>query len=395
MRKGRTVRGRGKQLERGAAKAQPERNRSQSSGRLRAEVVQHERGERPGAGSLHNRSDLFEVEVLDGLAPICKVELTELLGAEGQVLKSKRPDQLTFEFKGRSSALLRLRTAVAVFQLLYFKVPNPRSVVQGPNLERLLAAIDRIKQHGRFSSFRIGAAGSDSPTFQKIKNLIERNTGLTFDRDGGEMVIRFRRSQLKPFGWDVLIRITPRPLSARQWRVENMPGALNATVAAAMVLATKPRQSDRFLNIMCGSGTILAERAAICPAAQMLGVDIASSALKKAERNLSRLRSKPLLLCEDIQRLSLKDRSFNVVCADLPWGRLVGDRAKLQGLYAETIRQAGRVCEAGGTFAVLTQENGLFEGALGDFKADWELLSSARVKQADYKPTLYLLRRKG
>jgi 23S rRNA G2445 N2-methylase RlmL len=362
---------------------------------LRAEAVKHELGERPEAGSLHNRSDLFEVEVLDGLGPICRDELTELLGADGKVLKSKRPDQLTFEFKGRSSTLLRLRTAVAVFQLLYFKVPNPRSVVQGTNLERLLAAIDRIKHHGRFSSFRIGAAGSDSPTFQKIKNLIARNTGLTLDQDEGEMVIRFRRSQLKPFGWDVLIRITPRPLSARQWRVENMPGALNATVAAAMVLATRPRQTDRFLNIMCGSGTILAERGAVCPAAQLLGVDIAPSALRKAERNLSRLRTKPLLLCEDIQRLSLKDRSCNVICADLPWGRLVGERANLQGLYAGTVRQAGRVCEAGGTFAALTQENALFEGVLGEFKADWELLSSARVKQADYKPTLYLLRRKG
>ena len=32
-------------------------------------------------------------------------------------------------------------------------------------------------------------------------------------------------------GWEVLVRLTPRPLTARPWRVCNWPGALNAVVA--------------------------------------------------------------------------------------------------------------------------------------------------------------------
>jgi tRNA G10 N-methylase Trm11 len=145
---------------------------------------------------------------------------------------------------------------------------------------------------------------------------------------------------------------------------------------------------------MCGSGTILAERLAICRAERTVGVDLTRSAIDKAERNLSRVLKGLTLVHEDIHTLSLKDRSVNSICADLPWGRLVGEKDKLQELYAVTLRQASRVCEAGGKFAVLTQENALFESVLSTFTSDWELLSSFRVKQADYKPKLYLLRRK-
>jgi tRNA (guanine6-N2)-methyltransferase len=349
----------------------------------------------PGSPSFHSRTDLFELEVLDGLAPVCKQELAGLIGDEGKILGGRRPDQVTFEFTGNRNKLLKLRTAVAVFQLLYLKVPHPRSITQGENLERLIAAIELVRQRMQFRSFRVGAAGSDSPTFKKIKSIISRKTGLVVDEDAGEMVLRFRRSQLKPFGWDVLIRMTPRPLSARQWRVENMPGALNATVAAAMVMLTEPRPGDRFLNLMCGSGTILAERIAICQAEQLVGVDGARSAIAKANRNLAHVSKQVTLLHEDINKLSLKDRSVSVICADLPWGRLVGQKDELSELYTATLRQAARVCVAGGRFAVLTQENRIFESVLGNFEADWEVLSSFRVKQSDYKPKIYLLRKKG
>lgn len=335
---------------------------------------------------------IFEVEVLDGLGPICREEIERVVGVQGRLLPSRNPGAITFEYSGNRSNLSKLRTAVAVFELLYFKVPHPLTIVQAAHLSRLTAAIAGIRAAARFSSFRIGAAGSDSDVFRKIKKTITAQTGLENDEEDGQMSIRFRRSRLKPFGWDVLIRLTPLPLSARGWRVENMPGALNATIAAGMILLMAPKPEDRFLNVMCGSGTLIAERAAICPAKALLGVDLSRQALEKARKNLSRV--KPIsLLQQDAQQLSLEDASVNAVCADLPWGRLIGEKRELERCYVDSLREMTRVCSPDGKLAIITQENALFERALHIYKGYWTLIRSIRVKQSDYKPKVYLLHR--
>lgn len=342
--------------------------------------------------SLPDKNELFEAEVLDGLGPVCREEIGRHIGAEGKLLPFRSPGAVTFEYSGRAAKLSKLRTAVAVFQLLYFKVPHPLTIVQGAHLNRLIAAIAAIRASARFSSFRIGAAGSDSDVFRKIKKTIAAQSGLVNDEEHGEMSIRFRRSHLKPFGWDVLIRLTPLPLSARSWRVENMPGALNATIAAGMILLMDPKTEDRFLNVMCGSGTLIAERAAICPAKVIIGVDVSREALVKARRNLSRV--KPLSLVQhDAKQLSLEDASVNALCADLPWGRLVGEKHDLERCYVDSLSEMTRVCSAEGKLAIVTQENALFEKALHIYKGCWTVVRSFRVKQSEYKPKIYVLHR--
>ncbi len=342
--------------------------------------------------SLPKKNNLFEAEVLDGLGPICREEIGHHIGAEGRLLPLRSPGAVTFEYSGHAAKLSKLRTAVAVFQLLYFKVPHPLTIIQGTHLNRLTAAISAIRASGRFSSFRIGAAGSDSDVFRKIKKTIVAQCGLENDEQGGQMSIRFRRSQLKPFGWDVLIRLTPLPLSARSWRVENMPGALNATIAAGMIRLMDPKTEDRFLNVMCGSGTLIAERAAICPAKAIIGVDVSREALEKAQKNLSRV--KPLsLVQQDAKQLSLEDASVNALCADLPWGRLIGEKRDLERCYVDSLREMTRVCSPEGKLAIVTQENALFEKALHIYKSYWTLIRSIRVKQSEYKPKIYVLQR--
>ncbi len=342
--------------------------------------------------SLQKKESLFETEVLDGLGPICREELNHLVGTQGRLLPSKTPSAVTFEYSGNRSDLSKLRTAVAVFELLYFKVPNPRAIIQGVHLHRLMTAITAIGASARFCSFRIGAAGSDSEVFQKIKKTIAAQSGLANDEEGGQMSIRFRRSRVKPFGWDVLIRLTPLPLSARAWRAENMPGALNATIAAGMILMMDPKPHDRFLNVMCGSGTLIAERAAICPAKALIGVDLSGQALEKARRNLSHV--KPLsLLRQDARQLSLEDGSVSAVCADLPWGRLIGEKRALEGCYVDTLREMTRVCSPRGKLAIITQENVLFEKALRTYAEYWTTIGCLRVKQSEYRPKVYILQR--
>lgn len=341
-----------------------------------------------------SRSDLYELEILDGLGALCSNELRRLVGDQGSLLHVNQPDSLIFEYSGDPSALANLRTAVAVFRLLYFKVPRPQGVIQGGHALKLFESIDAIRARAPFNSFRIGAAGSDSPAFEKIKRVITQRSGLRHDHADGELVIRFRRSRLKAFGWDVLLRLSPLPLSARTWRKENLPGALNATIAAAILQLLEIKYSDSVLNIMCGSGTFLAEQAAQGLSVPAMGIDISKNHLRMSRVNLEGVDPQPYLLQADARRLPFSDGSFSVLVSDLPWGRRIGNSDELAALYSEALSEAARICVAGGKFAVITQENALFDRALQAQHAKWSTLSTLRVRQADYRPKIYILSRR-
>src|SRR5207302_4929243 len=87
-------------------------------------------------------------------------------------------------------------------------------------------------------------------------------------------------------GWETLVRLSPRPLSARPWRVCNLPGALDATAASAIARLAGPRPDERYLNLASGSGTLLIERLALGPAGPAVGVELDPRALDCARRNL-------------------------------------------------------------------------------------------------------------
>src|SRR5680860_140502 len=88
-------------------------------------------------------------------------------------------------------------------------------------------------------------------------------------------------------GWEVLVRLTDRPLSARSWRVCNRPGGVNATVAVAMNRLVRSEPGAAYLNLMCGSGTLLVERAISGPARRIVGIDNEPDALDCARANLA------------------------------------------------------------------------------------------------------------
>src|SRR5690606_32638455 len=146
-------------------------------------------------------------------------------------------------------------------------------------------------------TFRIAAAGADSPVFRRLSEELARATALRHDPQDGELLLRFRRGGP---GWEALLRLTPRPLSARSWRVCNMAGGANATVAAAM--ADLAGTGGSYLNLMCGSGTLLVERALAGPGGPCVGVDVSSEAVECARRNLAAAGVEAELLVDDVAR---------------------------------------------------------------------------------------------
>jgi 23S rRNA G2445 N2-methylase RlmL len=165
-----------------------------------------------------------------------------------------------------------------------------------------------------------------------------------------------------------------------------MPGAVNATVAAAMVWLSRPQAGDRVLNLMCGSGTLLAERSAAGPTRLLVGSDRDGEALALAVANLDR----PWLVRAEAGRLPFPAGSFDVILADLPWGGLSGSHAANRELYPQALAEAARVAAPGGRAVMLTHEVNLMRRTLSR-EALWRQEDELRVFQGGLRPRVYVL----
>ncbi|HZV51948.1 MAG TPA: methyltransferase [Candidatus Dormibacteraeota bacterium] len=358
-----------------------------------SEVIE-QRGRRVITGS---RGDEWEVEceVLPGLEGFLARELRRRLAGRVQGIVDSGRASLRFRFRGPLADLLTLRTAQAAFLVLEFAGQRPTALLGDQSLRRLLAAIEVVRglhPPDAFAGFRFSAAGRDSPTFRRLAEALAEQTGLRHEPEGGELLIRVRPGGQG--GWQALVRLSPRPLSTRHWRVRNLPGALNATIAAAMVELTQPRPQDRFLNLMCGSGTLIVERLLRCPAAEAVGCDDSEQALAAAQANLGAagLGGRARLLLANATRTGLPASRFDAICVDPPYGNLVGSHRQNLLLYPALLREAARLAVPGAALIVVTHELRLLESCLRE-SPDWELERSVRVFQGGQRPALYLLRR--
>ena len=223
-------------------------------------------------------------------------------------------------------------------------------------------------------------------------------TRLKDQSDEGHLQLAIRRPP-SGTGWEVLIRLTPMPLSARPWRVCNRTDALNATVAHAMVMLAGPRDGERFLNLGCGSGTLLFERMAVGPGASIVGVDIDLEALSCTGRTLEAagISTGVDLVHGDMQKIPMPSESFDTVVADLPYGMVKGTDVDLDKLYAGALSEAARLVVPGGAFVGLTARRQRLEDTLERLADRWERTAevplSVSFSRGYIKPSVYMLRR--
>ena len=192
-------------------------------------------------------------------------------------------------------------------------------------------------------------------------------------------------------GWDVLVRVGPRPLSARAWRVADYPGAVNATIAAAMVRLGEVRADDRVLNLMCGSGTLLVERLLAGPAAAAVGVDVSEAAVAASSANLAAAGVTAQVLQGDA--LASVPGAFDLLLADPPWGTLHGSHETNASLHAALLTAAYEAAAPGARFVVLTHEIKIMERAVRAADALWRVRDEVRVFAKGHHPRIYVLDR--
>lgn len=332
-----------------------------------------------------------ELEIADGLEALAKAELLAHFNVNPFNIEQ---GAIQFNYQGDLRRLLELRIANAVYLRHSYDIPRPKALLGHQNFNILTGLIDAARAvmgYDQYETLYISAAGSRSSVMERIKEALANATGLTCTEDGGDLLVRIRRTTS---GWDVLVRISPRPSATRSWRVCNMEGALNAPVAAAMVQLSNPQPDDTFLNLTCGSGTLMIERMAAGAAKQIIGVDNDPAALGCAMENLEAAgcAHTGMLLQADAATLPLRTGSVSVICADLPFGQLVGSHAENVELYPLLLAEAARVAVPAARFVLITHEVRLME-RLATHLTNWQLEDVIRITQRGLHPRIFILGR--
>lgn len=343
---------------------------------------------------------LCEAIVAEGLEAVAQDEIARRCSAaldwpRTQAL-AQLPGSVRFFYAGPLHALLDLKTVIAVALVRHFPAPRPRALLGDQHLRALLdqiATVRTLSPPGAYQTLYLSAAGSDTSTLLRLKETLATQTGLRVVPHDGDLQLRLRRPP-EGDGWEVLARLSPRPLVTRPWRVCNFAGALNAAVAHAMALLSAPRQDDVALNLACGSGTLLIERLACLPARRALGCDTSAVALDCARANVaaSGYGERIELYPWDAQSLPLPDSSVDVLYADLPFGHLVGSHAENLALYPAVLREAGRVARPGARFVLIAHEVRLMESLLASAEG-WATAEVHRVSLRGLHPRIFIVRR--
>jgi len=349
--------------------------------------------------SKHQSSQLVELEFLAGLKDSVKDELkkTHIFKDISNVKETE--NSLSFSYSGNLTKLKRLRTVVAVYAVKHFAVPRPKALLGHEHWTQLLAFLKEIKQLDSFQSFRFSAAGKDSVVFQRLRDDLKKALNLKHD-DDGDFLLRFRAANAglqisgsQVSGWQVLARISRRPLSARAWRQCNLAGGLNATVAATMVALANIKTNEQVYCPMCGSGTLAIETAlAHTLEKSVLASDISEEALACARENVAAIANQKTTLtlsCEDVTKTNCDDNSVDVVLVNMPWGDAVGSISDNSELYPAFFQEMQRILTPKGRILLLTHDIKRFEGFIQ--KTSWHCEQKLQVYHGGHYPKLYLI----
>jgi 23S rRNA G2445 N2-methylase RlmL len=164
------------------------------------------------------------------------------------------------------------------------------------------------------------------------------------------------------------LRLSDYSMRHRSYQVVNLPASLRPSVAAAMVLLTDPDPNDVFMDPMCGSGTLMSERALIAPYHQTLGGDILSTCVQATHRNLTHTQKSFTVYNWNACQLPCASNTIDKIAVNLPFGKQIGSRSEIERLYPCAFAEMARILKPGGKAVVLSSEYELVKDTIRQFR---------------------------
>lgn len=330
---------------------------------------------------------LYVLQTIPGLGPLAWREVESSMSGDGdrpgprlvgQRAVPGRDDLVVFDYRGGPRSLLKLRLSEDIFVVVArgFKVAYDER-----GLRQIHAAVRGSESVQDALNIWRRATGSSKQngTFRVIVRVVGKQTFQR--REVGRAVADAVRDSW-PGRWypveddsdieiwatlienELICAIRLSDIGMRQReKVKHLPASLRPALAAAMVHLTYPAASDIFLDPMAGAGTILLERAAIGPFAEIHGGDINGDALAAMQVNMRGVRGEITLSRWDARKLPFDDGEVDKIAVNFPFGKQIADEAILPGLYREVLAELARVLRAGGRLVVLAGNTRVLESA--------------------------------
>lgn len=228
----------------------------------------------------------------------------------------------------------------------------------------------------QFKTFKIICAGSDSLKIRSIAHYIQ-NTYHIKEEEGADLKIHI----IKPNdGWEVGIQITPRPLSVRDYKVINMSGAMDSTIAYAVNSLCGLENAKSYLNVFSGSATLLIEAGQCYPnLKQLVGFDNDKKHLSLAIQNIKKAGLIKKVQIKEADIFNKPDFGiFDVITSDLPFGMSISKNEDLEKLYRSFIEYCEHSLNPDGKLTVYTSEYEILEKLIS--KSKFKIVKTVGLK---------------
>jgi 23S rRNA G2445 N2-methylase RlmL len=160
------------------------------------------------------------------------------------------------------------------------------------------------------------------------------------------------------------LRLSDATMRHRTYKQEHLPASLRPTVAAAISWLSMPADTDRILDSLCGTATVLIERAQLAGYEQLIGGDIRPEAIEAAQRNAQAAGIPISLQVWDASALPIDSASVTRILTNLPFGKQIGTPLTNERLYPAIMKEFERVLEHTGLLVALTSQDRLFQHLL-------------------------------
>jgi tRNA (guanine6-N2)-methyltransferase len=341
--------------------------------------IRPENSARPTQASLRAGPGVYIIQTQPGFESIAWSEIIERVPKAEKIGTRTVPERagmLIFEAP-RPEPLASLRCAEDLFAVVAYRrgldndatsLDKVRATIRGcTHIDAALiarVAIVKGARAGKKLRFKVVARLSGEHEFRRVdyKHAVEtgilENGDHTWRLDEDNAEVEFWATMLRD-EFIFTVRLSDDLMRFRDYKIAHRPGTLRPSVAAALALMSNPAPEDVFLDPLCGTGTILIERAHFGRYAMLLGGDSDRDTLLAARENIGP-RYKPIEIKQwDAVALPLGDSSADKIVSNLPWGMKHGSHGDNRKLYPRLIGEFRRVLKPGGTMVLLSAETRL------------------------------------
>jgi tRNA (guanine6-N2)-methyltransferase len=309
------------------------------------------------------KTDMYiKLAHIPGLEEIVLKELKQY--SDFKILKTG-PGLFVIDYIDSFECIKKLKIISRAYLATKNKVYNPIYLTKHKSIVgKLIQIIFDQNPPKSFKTFSVSCAGSDSHEIKEIKSYINSEFKLMY-KDEADLKIHIAKIDDE---WEIGIQITPRPLSAREYRIKNMSGAIDATIASAMNMLAQVEKKHTYLNVFSGSGTLVIEASLMSKTLEkIIGFDIDKKNLSVSIQNIKAAKQIKKI---EIKEANIFDKpdfgTFDIITSDLPFGMIISKNENLESLYKEFVSFSEKSLNINGSLIVFTSEFELFQTCIKD-----------------------------